>query len=69
MFYSVQASKIQNMDDNKSEYEHFPFGKFIQMHFAPERMQLTDKNCSSPEGLRADMCTEQLVISPWCQGD
>lgn len=44
--------------------EHFPL-----RHFAPERKQLTDKDCFSAEGYWADMCTEQLVISPWCQGD
>lgn len=67
MFYMLIKQK--NIDDSKSESEHFPSGNFMQKHFVPERMQFTDKNCSSPEGFWADMCTKQLVISPWCQGD
>lgn len=57
------------MDDRKSDYEDFPPDNFLQRHFAPERKRFADKDCFSAEGFWADMCTEQLVISPWCQGD
>lgn len=33
-FYIVQVYKTKNMDDSKSEYEHFPPGNFMQKHFA-----------------------------------